>query len=81
LECVRVNLTDVNRFRLQELLEHHPIVRMFASGDSYAVWFERLTNCGVAYKKNKAIQTQNGNTDSKRKFGYLGYHLVQLALR
>jgi hypothetical protein len=39
-ETTGINLNDINCVRLEELLEHHAIMCMFASGNADAIGFE-----------------------------------------
>ena len=39
-ETTGINLNDINCVRLEELLEHHAIMRVFASGNADAIGFE-----------------------------------------
>jgi len=43
-----VDLADVNGFGLEELLEDHPVMCMFAGRDANAVRFESLPDGGMA---------------------------------
>jgi hypothetical protein len=47
-EADGVYLADVDGFRLEKLLEDHPVMRVFTSGDANAVRFESLPNGSVA---------------------------------
>lgn len=42
-----VYLADIDGFRLEKLLEDHPVVRVFTSGNADAVRFESLPNGSV----------------------------------
>ena len=42
-----INLNDIYRVRLEELLEHHPIVRVFARGNAHAVGFQFAPDAGM----------------------------------
>jgi hypothetical protein len=44
----RVNLNDVDRFRLQELFEYHAVMSMFPGSYSDSMWFERIADGCVA---------------------------------
>ena len=46
-ETTRVNLDDIDRVRLEELLEHHAIVRVFACSDADAIRFEFAPDAGM----------------------------------
>jgi len=43
-EATRVDLADVYRVRLEELLEHHPVVRVLTRRDADSMLFQRATN-------------------------------------
>jgi hypothetical protein len=40
-ETTRVDLTDIYRLRLEQLLEHHPIMRMLARRNADSMFLER----------------------------------------
>lgn len=47
-KTTRINLHDVNGFRLEKLLEDHAVVSMFACCDANAVRFQRFADCSMA---------------------------------
>lgn len=46
-ETTRINLNDIDCVRLEELLEHHAIMCVFASGNANAVRFEFASDAGM----------------------------------
>ena len=47
-ETTGINLNDINCVRLEELLEHHAIMCVFASGNTDAVGFESASNASMS---------------------------------
>jgi len=46
-ETTRVDLADIYRLRLEQLLKHHPVVRVLARRDADSVCPERAPDRGV----------------------------------
>ena len=46
-ETTRVDLTDIYRLRLEQLLEHHPVMRVLAGRDANPMCLERTPDRGV----------------------------------
>jgi hypothetical protein len=47
-ETTRINLTDINSLSLKQLLEHHSVVCMLASGNSDPVRFKGFTDSSMS---------------------------------
>jgi hypothetical protein len=46
-ETTRIDLADIYRLCLEQLLKHHPIVRVFARRDANSMCLERAPDRGV----------------------------------
>ena len=67
-ETTRVYLTDVYRLRLEQLLEHHPVMRVLARRDADSVRLERATDRSVPEDVIRSRRLLNEPEKKKKRF-------------